>query len=147
MRTELFRNVLIEATKRPENLRIWSRQLAVIGPAGDTELAILQRWWKENEAAFQARDYNKVKPGVLSIPGMQKSVMANPPDFDTTEPETSQSTPNATPAVKSAPETTAPAPIAAASDASTPSSAFLWTGAGVAIALLVGLVVFWKRRV
>ena len=40
---------------------------------------------------------------------------------------------------------TAPAVITA--NASTPSSAFLWTGAGVTIALLVGLVVFWQRRV
>ena len=31
--------------------------------------------------------------------------------------------------------------------ATSPSSAFLWTGAGVAMALLVGLGVFWKRRV
>ena len=48
----------------------------------------------------------------------------------------------ATPAASQSPTT----PIAAASDVSTPSSAFLWTGAGVAIALLVGLVVFWKLR-
>ena len=39
------------------------------------------------------------------------------------------------------------APVVSSVETSTPSGAFLWTGAGVAVALLVGLVVFWKRRV
>ena len=40
----------------------------------------------------------------------------------------------------------APAPVAALAESPTPSSAFLWTGAVVTLALLVSLLVFWKRR-
>ena len=98
---------------------------------------VVQEWWRKNEGRFRVRDYQAVTAGQpLSVPPK------TPGDAEPSPP-----TPNATPPLKTAPEPTAPAPIATASDASTPSSAFLWTGAGIAIALLVGLGVFWKRRV
>lgn len=128
----------------PEDVRIWSRRLASTAPPGETELAILQRWWKENEAAFQAREYGKVKPGVLSIPGMKRSVMANPPNFETSDAEPSSPPTATTPANK--PRPVAAARIASGTQLSAPSSALLWSGAVAAVALITGLLFLWKRR-
>jgi hypothetical protein len=98
---------------------------------------VVQQWWRENEDRFRVRDYQAVTAGQsLSVPPK------TPGDAESSPP-----TPNATPAVKSAPEPTAPVPVVTASNRSTPSSAFLLTGAGVSSALLVFLLVFWKRRV
>ena len=71
---------------------------------------------------------------------------ASPPQPATNAPDLTASSP-AAPAVTPNAPPSPPIPIPTTSPVSTPSSAFLWTGAAVAIALLVGLVVFWKRRV
>ena len=64
-----------------------------------------------------------------------------PPSEPNREPvlATAPSTP---PARKEAPTTLASTPA----DSASPSIGFLWTCAGAALALLVGLLVFWKRR-
>lgn len=131
----------------PEDVRLWSRRLAAIAPPGETKLAIFQRWWKENEAAFQAREYGKVKPGVLSIPGMKRSVMGNPPNFeDAAHPP---SPPGATSAPGSATAQkrgAAEAPIGSVNEPSTPSLARLIAVVALALAMLWGVFVFAKTR-
>ena len=124
----------------PEAVRIWNRRLAATGPPMKTELVILQRWWKENEAAFQAREYGKVKPGVLSIPGMERSVLGYPPNFETADTETPSSTATPPPAPTDKPK---PANTASSPQSFTPTSALL--GAAT-LALLTGLFIYWKRR-
>ncbi len=130
----------------PEEVRVWNRRLAAIGPPMETQLEILQRWWKENEAVFQAREWDKVKPGVLEIPGMPKSLLVNPPVFDAavSEPFPPSAANPAVAIEQPRPVTTTPA--VSATEPSTPSTVLLATGAAVAIAALAGLLVLWKRR-
>lgn len=124
--------ILSNCREIPPEVAVWAREL-------DQRLEldwvpIMRDWWKKNEQAFRERRYKDAVPGE-SIPP--------PPPL----PEDAAVVP--TPAPSSRPVEPAPlaAPAVVIADASTPSSAFLWTGAGVALALLVGLVVFWKRRV
>ena len=137
----------------PPEVRQWSRRLGATAPPAETELAILRRWWKENEAAFQAREYERVKPGVLSIPGMPRSVMANPPVFDeeaasTPEPPRAPSTPAATPTSADAASAPAATSHAAASQpiSQTPAAWVFWASAAAAIMALGSLLYFWKGR-
>lgn len=135
--------VIAACVEFPEEVRVWNRRLAAIGPPTETRLAILQRWWKENEAAFKAREYDKVKPGVLEIPGMSRSVLVNPPVFDAADSEPSATV---TPAAAiERPKPLTAAPVASAAEPSTSSTALLATGAALAIAALAGLLFFWKR--
>lgn len=89
---------------------------------------------------FKAREYDKVKPGVLSIPGMKKSRLTDPPDFENAE----DASPSAF-AAKSAPQSSVEPSVGISPNSSAPSAAFLWTCAVAAITLLVSLVIFWKR--
>lgn len=95
---------------------------------------VMRDWWKENEQFFQTQNYQAVTPG-RSLP-LPAQVVAESTEAPTVN-ETSGT-------VQPAP--TGSTPIAAASEVSTPSAAYLWTGAVAAIALLVSLAVFWKRR-
>ena len=94
-------------------------------------LDIMREWWKANEAPLKANDFKAVQPGrSLPIeetrePAIAPTLIANP----------------ASPKVVELPVTKLPSP-----PASTSSSMFLWTGAVLTIALLITLLVFWKRR-
>lgn len=141
-----FRELLPACVEFPAEVRLWARRQEAQGTPLETSIAIMQKWWKENEAAFKSREYDKVKPGVLSIPGMKKSVMLNPPDFDEAG---SATTPMAIGSSALPNPTAAPlasTPVAAPAESPSPSATFLWTGAVVTLALLVSLLVFWKRR-
>jgi hypothetical protein len=93
----------------------------------------MQAWWKENAAAFERKDFAAVKP--LSEPAP-----APPPPADRTPiPEPAPAAP--VPAAPPAP----PVPVASA-EASTSSIELFWTVAAAAVALLAGLLFFWKRR-
>ena len=96
---------------------------------------VIRTWWRDNARHCHAKDYAAVRPGPSVPPPAPFAV-------DRTDGSVAVVTPRIV-----QPEQTVSTPIAAAFDASPPSSAFLWTGAGVTIALLVGLVVFRKRRV
>ena len=98
---------------------------------------VIQKWWRENEARFVAGEYQAVKAG---------QVLPAPPATPKSAETPSAPLPTQTTA-PSAVERPTPSAVVAAQDASTPSSVFLLTGAGVTIALLIGLLFLWKRRV
>ena len=98
--------------------------------------AAMRDWWRENAQSFKEHNYKSVKRG-REVPLVEKKAAEPPAAAGPVVPEPRRPS--------SAPLPSTPAAVAVESP--TPSAAFLWTGAGVAIALLVGLIVFWKRRV
>lgn len=107
-----------------------------------TELrALIRPWWKENEKFFREKNYKAVQPGPerpRDPLAYLKSGVEAPP---------SSSSPTATPALPIfTPTPLASAPVASATETSVPSAGLLWTIAVAAVALLAGLLFFWKRR-
>ena len=118
----------------------WSRRIRRIftGPYLMENREIMKEWWKANEQFFREQNYAAVQPGREP----------QNPFAETTATQAPAPTSNlaATPALpNSTPPPVGPTAIAAA-DSPTPTAATLWTCAAAAIALLVSLVVFWKRR-
>ena len=131
--TETIVLILQNAPQFSPEVRAWARNAMAMGDFYQSR-AIMQEWWQQNEQHFKDRDYLAVRPGRTAL----------------VEPANSKGEP---PLVAPAPEpllsTIAPlaaAPVASAAETSTPSIATLWTCAAAVIALLVSLVVFWKRR-
>ena len=110
----------------------WARSLR--GLTWSERRALVRPWWKENEKFFREKNYKAVQPGP-------------PPPRDPYAIDRPKVPAPAATVAAPASMPVSTTPIATASDTSTPSSAFLWTGAGVSVALLVGLAIFWKRRV
>ncbi len=111
----------------------WAR--TVRGLSWSEKRELVRPWWKANEQVFREKNYKAAQPG------------PEPPrdPFATEHPEAPQEA--AMPAQSRAtPTPVRPVPAVAVTESPTPSAAFLWTGAVAAIALLVSLVVFWKRR-
>lgn len=93
---------------------------------------VMRDWWRENEKFFKERNYQAVRPGRDIKPVAEAELAAEVPTAPATTPEPVSP--------KSMPVASTPG------ESPTPSSGFLWTCAAGAIALLVSLVVFWKRR-
>lgn len=113
----------------------WSKRLNPddwIGP-----LPIIRDWWRENERFFKEKNYKAVQPGRDPKPAT---------DMGSTEPPPGASA-NTTEPVRPTPMAQTLSSQERLVESSGPSSALLLTGAGVTIVLLMGLVVFWKRRV
>lgn len=110
----------------------WAKRNSWIG-TGRGGLEVFRRWWVENAGAFAKKDYKKVKPGDEFPPVSAVSMGFPTPVLS--EPSLPTSVANAS--------THAVSVV----DASSPPSVFLWAGAGIALASLVGLGIFWKRRV
>lgn len=107
----------------------WARRLQ--DARSRETVAIMREWWKANETVLKANDFKAVQPG-RSLPEERAPEPAIVPTLV---------------ANSASPNAVASTPVAPAAEPSTPSTATLWTCAAAAIALLVSLVVFWKRRV
>jgi hypothetical protein len=93
---------------------------------------IVREWWRENERFFKEHNYQAVKPGrelVKEEPRVEQPPA--PAAAIASSPAKPLSQPSASPSV---------------AQSSAPSSALLVTGAAIAIAALIGLIFFWKRR-
>ena len=111
----------------------WARRLPPQIKTYTDVREVMRDWWRENERFFKERNYQAVQPGRDIKRVAEADVAAEVP---------------AGPTTTSKPVSPRSMPVASTlGESPTPSAAFLWTGAGVAIALFVGLVVFWKRRV
>jgi hypothetical protein len=111
--------------------------------------AMLDRW----EAIYKNHPQRDDYLTIMQVAKLRDELVRTAGEVAVTEPAPSEVNRNSTsttvPSVPSAPKA-APATLAATPavvDSSSPSSGFLWTCAGVTVALLVGLLVFWKRRV
>ena len=120
-------NTLKKSPVFSEDVREWAYRVWEVKGG----LEMVRKWYRDNEPRLKGGDFQAVQPGD-PLPEEKRPEPATAPTLiaNSTSPE----------AV--AVPTTQPV----SEPASTPSSAFLWTGAGVSIALLVGLLVFWKRR-
>ena len=103
------------------------------------------KWMRAAIAEMQDRAKGKAKSRVSERVNAADLIESGPGNIKPPD-----STPDATlpamAATKSEPTIATPAPIATAVEPPTSSSGFLWTCAAAAIALLVSLVFFWKRR-
>ncbi len=113
-------------------VRHWALSSAAFGDY-DQELAIMREWWRENEVYFKAGDYAAVRPGRTAA-----TLVAASPAAALSAPA---------PAETSVPASSTPPPTAASPTAtSAGSSASLWTGAALALTVLVGLLLLRLRR-
>ncbi len=124
----------------PKSTRDWAKECSSASEYDSPPPLVremMQKWWRENEARFRAADYQAVHAG-QSLPAPERPPVIELPPSDS---------PSIPMTVPSPVKQNTPSDVTVVSDVSAPSSAFFWTGAGISIALLVGLAVFWKRRV
>lgn len=113
----------------------WARKL----PSQSTTLTdlreVVREWWRANEQFFKEGNYQAVKPGrELAKEEPKVEQPPGPPAALASTSSQQPARPSASPAV---------VPVA---ESSPSSPGLLWTAAAAAVALLVGLLVFWKRR-
>lgn len=134
--TETIVIVLQHAPQFSPDVRAWALNAKAMGDSPQ-ERAIMREWWRKNEKAFAKRDYAAVKPGTTLE--ATKPPENTEPSEPAREPTQIDTLPLAVPKEASV--------VVATTPSDSPQLWVLVAGATATVALLVGLAVFWKRRV
>lgn len=129
---DVVQNILRFGKRLPPEMHDWiksiSQRVMANGLTIQEETEEMRAWWLENRDAIMNDRFSEFKSPTV--------ILGN------------ASTPPAAPAPPSDTATAAPpAPVAPAAESSPSSNGLLWTAAAAIIALLAGLLFFWKPRV
>ena len=134
-------SVILRKDAFSHETRVWAKnnlELVDHNPPRRTR-EMMQQWWRDNEAHFQARDYQAVRPGqILSYPRgvLVEDIPLSSPPLQTT----------ATPALPiSTPQPVAALPIPTFVESSASFVKACWVVVGIVALTGIALLV-WKRR-